>query len=60
MATSLRKGVRATRVWLTTCSHDHPHALPNYLARVFKLVKETTDPANPPRESALFAPPRVY
>ena len=48
----------ANRVWLTTCNHDHPHALQNYLARGFKLVKETTSPPNQPRESALFAPPR--
>ena len=44
----------ASRVWLNTCNHDHPHALQNYLARGFKLVKETTGPPNPPRESVLF------
>ena len=49
----------ANRVWLTTCSHDHPHALQNYLARGFKLVHETAGPPNPPRESALFAPRRT-
>ena len=49
----------ANRVWLRTCSHDHPHALQNYLARGFKLVSETTGPPNPPRESMLFAPTRV-
>lgn len=48
----------ANRVWLTTCNHDHPHALQNYLTRGFKRVKETTGPPNPPRESALFAPRR--
>jgi GNAT superfamily N-acetyltransferase len=47
----------ASRVWLSTCSHDHAHALQNYLARGFKLVNETTGPPNSPRESALFAPP---
>ena len=46
----------ANRVWLTTCSHDHPHALQNYLARGFKLVNQTTGPPNPPRQAALFAP----
>ena len=46
----------ALRVWLTTCSHDHPHALRNYLARGFRLVRETIGPANPPRESLLFGP----
>jgi GNAT superfamily N-acetyltransferase len=45
----------ANRVWLTTCSHDHPRALQNYLSRGFRLVNETTGPPNPPRESALFA-----
>lgn len=43
------------QVLLTTCSQDHPHALPNYLARGFKLVRETTSPPNPSYESALFA-----
>ena len=47
----------ANRVWLTTCSHDHPHALQNYLARGFKLIKQTPGPPNPPRESTLFATP---
>ena len=45
----------ANHVWLTTCSHDHPHALQNYIARGFKLVEQTTGPPNPPHESALFA-----
>jgi GNAT superfamily N-acetyltransferase len=44
----------ATRVWLTTCSHDHPHALDNYKARGFRLLNQTQGRANPPRESALF------
>ncbi|MDY0168373.1 MAG: GNAT family N-acetyltransferase [Thermoguttaceae bacterium] len=44
----------ANRVWLRTCSHDHPHALQNYLARGFQLVEQTTGPTNPPYESALF------
>ncbi len=42
------------RIWLNTCSHDHPHALKNYLARGFRIAEETTGPPNPPRESALF------
>lgn len=45
----------ANRVWLTTCSHDHAHALRNYMARGFALVAETTGPPNPQRDSALFA-----
>lgn len=28
------------RVWLHTCSLDHPQALPNYLARGFKVFKK--------------------
>lgn len=44
----------ATRVWLRTSSHDHPHALQNYLARGFTLVSQTSSAANPPCESALF------
>jgi ribosomal protein S18 acetylase RimI-like enzyme len=30
----------ASRVWLHTCSLDHPAALPNYLARGFQVFKE--------------------
>jgi GNAT superfamily N-acetyltransferase len=48
----------ANRIWLTTCTHDHPHALQNYLARGFKLLKETTAAANELRKSAFFAPVR--
>ena len=29
-----------TRIWLHTCTLDHPSALPNYLARGFKVFKE--------------------
>ncbi len=28
------------RVWLHTCSLDHPNALPNYLSRGFRVFKE--------------------
>jgi GNAT superfamily N-acetyltransferase len=41
----------ATRVWLRTCSHDHPHALKNYLARGFRIRKTDQGPANPPLKS---------
>ncbi|MCC6179464.1 MAG: GNAT family N-acetyltransferase [Chloroflexi bacterium] len=34
--------IGATRVDLTTCSLDGPHALNNYLARGFRIVHETT------------------
>jgi ribosomal protein S18 acetylase RimI-like enzyme len=27
------------RVWLHTCSRDHPHALPNYQARGFRVFR---------------------
>jgi GNAT superfamily N-acetyltransferase len=29
----------AARVWLHTSSHDHPHALTNYLARGFRIYR---------------------
>lgn len=45
----------ASRVWLSTCSHDHQHALPNYQARGFKVVEQTASSPNPPRQSALFS-----
>ncbi|MBN1640684.1 MAG: GNAT family N-acetyltransferase [Anaerolineae bacterium] len=41
----------ATRIWLSTCSHDHPHALDNYLARGFQIAETRTGPANPPLPS---------
>ena len=44
-------GMGATRVWLRTCSHDHPHALQNYLARGFHLAVQEQTPANPALKS---------
>ena len=44
----------ANRVWLSTCSHDHPHALQNYLRRGFRITSETTGPPNRSWQSALF------
>jgi GNAT superfamily N-acetyltransferase len=42
----------ASRVWVHTCTHDHPHALANYQARGFRLFKEMvsfkTLPDQPP------------
>lgn len=32
----------AKRVWVHTCTLDHPHALANYLARGFKIYREET------------------
>ena len=34
--------IGATRVWLHTCTLDHPAALPNYLARGFREFKQET------------------
>jgi GNAT superfamily N-acetyltransferase len=31
---------RPTRVWLHTCTLDHPNALPNYMRRGFRPVRE--------------------
>ena len=33
---------RPSRVWLHTCTLDHPAALPNYLRRGFRAVREET------------------
>ena len=40
IANAWRLGGR--RVWLHTCSLDHPQALNNYLARGFKVFHEET------------------
>jgi ribosomal protein S18 acetylase RimI-like enzyme len=44
-------GMGATRVWLHTCTHDHPHALHNYQARGFRVCKIEVEPANSPIRS---------
>lgn len=33
-------GLRPARVWLHTCTLDHPAALPNYIKRGFRPVRE--------------------
>ena len=38
----------AAKVWLGTCSHDHPHAKNNYLARGFEIVETVEEPGNLP------------
>ncbi|MGI9322349.1 MAG: GNAT family N-acetyltransferase [Pseudomonadales bacterium] len=38
------------RIWLHTCSFDHPGALPNYLARGFSLFKEEDFQVDAPAE----------
>jgi len=40
--------IGASKVWLTTCSHDHPHALQNYLDRGFQIREIREGPANRP------------
>ena len=44
----------ASRVWLTTCSHDHKHAMKNYLDRGFRVVEERTTPGNGARSAVIF------
>ena len=41
----------ARRVWLETATDDHPHALPNYLARGYRVFRDEPllDPMPPPR-----------
>jgi len=41
----------ANRVQVGTCSHDHPHALKNYIARGFRIRRTKQGPANPPIKS---------
>jgi GNAT superfamily N-acetyltransferase len=38
----------ARRVWVHTCSLDGPHALPNYLARGFRVYDQKTEPIELP------------
>jgi GNAT superfamily N-acetyltransferase len=35
-------GLKPSRVWLHTCTLDHPAALPNYVKRGFRPVREET------------------
>jgi GNAT superfamily N-acetyltransferase len=34
-------GAETNRVWVHTCSLDHPNALKNYQARGFQIYRET-------------------
>ena len=43
--------IGASKVRVGTCSHDHPHALKNYLARGFRIQRTNQGPANPPIKS---------
>ena len=44
--------LRPERVWLHTCTLDHPAALPNYLKRGFRPVREETCAAEVPSSRA--------
>ncbi|HPG38860.1 MAG TPA: GNAT family N-acetyltransferase [bacterium] len=44
--------MKPKRVWVHTCSHDHPAALQNYLARGFVLYNETVEEKELPEKSA--------
>ena len=41
----------AKKVIVGTCSHDHPHALKNYVARGFSIRQTNHGQANPPVKS---------
>jgi GNAT superfamily N-acetyltransferase len=42
------QGTRTRRVWLHTSTLDHPRALPNYLARGFRVVRREDRPRDLP------------
>jgi len=46
--------VGANKVWLRTCSHDHPNAVTNYEARGFRVTDEMRGPPNRERQSVIF------
>ncbi len=54
LARAWRPGV--SRVWLHTCTADHPAALPFYLRAGFKPFKRSVEIAPDPRLSGLLAP----
>lgn len=39
-ATERGRSIGPGRVWLHTCTEDHPHAIPNYQSRGFRIYKE--------------------
>ena len=45
LAAAIRRGwaMGASRVWVHTCTLDHPSALPNYQARGMKVYREVTE-----------------
>jgi GNAT superfamily N-acetyltransferase len=49
------------RVWVHTCTLDHPHALSNYLARGFSVYKkETAQEQVPDDDDPLWCTPAYY
>jgi N-acetylglutamate synthase-like GNAT family acetyltransferase len=40
----------AKKVWLHTCTSDHPMALKNYLSRGFKIINQTVDKEDIPEK----------
>ena len=51
LATERAWGIGASRVWLHTCSLDHPMALKNYQARGFRVYDQGTYQADLPEKS---------
>jgi GNAT superfamily N-acetyltransferase len=50
-----------SRVWLHTCTEDHPHALANYLARGFEVfLVETKDEDIPDDDDPLWCTPAYF
>jgi len=45
-------GSRPGRVWVHTCDLDHPGALPNYLARGFRIFREEEHTVDLPEQPA--------
>ena len=51
----------ARRVWLHTCTLDHPSALTNYLGRGFKVYREETEMENiPDKDDPIWYSTRFY
>ena len=49
------------RVWVHTCSHDHKHALNNYLARGFSIYDQVTERESiPDDDDPVWSTPDFY
>ena len=44
------------RLWIHTCTLDHPHALPFYIKSGFKAFKRQLEIADDPRLAGIFSP----